>query len=241
MVRSGAERAVLPTRSVSSGFLHCSFALFRAGSAINHTWNAYGYERPDSSNWFAPDGPCPAVVSRRGPTRATLAAVGRAAIRHGLALPGTSPMISGVINEILAHKNPQLWTISPEASVFESIQMMADHNTGALLVLAGDRLVGVISERDYTRKVALKGKSSKETKVGEIVDPSPVSVEPTHTVEHAMKLMTSHRVRHLPVLDAGKLVGIVSIGDLVNWVIQAQTSTIHQLESYITGHYPGSD
>lgn len=150
-------------------------------------------------------------------------------------------MIPGVIIEILAHKNPRLWTISPEASVFEAIQLMAEQNTGALLVLSGERLIGIVSERDYTRKVALKGKNSKETKVREIIDTPPVSVTPSHTVEECMKLMTTKRVRHLPVLDGEKLVGIVSIGDLVNWVINAQSSTINQLESYISGHYPGSD
>lgn len=150
-------------------------------------------------------------------------------------------MISGLIQEVLAHKSPQLWTIAPEAPVFEAIQMMAEHNTGALLVVSGERLVGVLSERDYTRKVALKGKNSKETKVIEILDTAMVTVTPRHTVEDGMKLMTTHRIRHLPVLEEGRLRGIVSIGDLVNWVIGAQTSTIHQLESYISGHYPGSD
>jgi CBS domain-containing protein len=201
-------------------------------------WTSYGYDFPVSSSCFAADGLLHPMVSRRDgfwlPERLE-AGVWR------VWASWQAIMISGLINEILVHKSPQLWTISPEASVFEAIQIMADRNTGALLVMRGERLVGVISERDYTRKVALKGKNSKETKVGDIVDPSPVSVEPTHTVEHAMKLMTSHRVRHLPVLERDKLVGIVSIGDLVNWVIQAQTSTIHQLESYITGHYPGSD
>jgi len=150
-------------------------------------------------------------------------------------------MISGLINEILGHKSPQLWTIGPDASVFEAIQIMAERNTGALLVMDGEHLHGVISERDYTRNVALKGKNSKETKVREIVATPPISVTPAQTVEDCMKLMTTHRVRHLPVLEGDKVVGIVSIGDLVNWVISAQTSTIHQLESYISGHYPGSD
>ncbi len=138
-------------------------------------------------------------------------------------------MIPGVINEILAHKGPQTWTISPDATVFEAIQVMA-----------GEELLGVISERDYTRKVALKGKSSRETKVREILTP-PITATPSHTVEECMKLMTSNRVRHLPILDGSKVVGLVSIGDLVNWIISAQSSTIYQLESYITGHYPGSD
>ena len=150
-------------------------------------------------------------------------------------------MIPGVINEILAHKSSQLWTVPPEATVFDAIQIMAERNVGAVLVMAEDRLIGIATERDYTRKVALKGKSSRDTKVSEIVATPLVTVTPSHTVEECMKLMTTHRVRHLPVLDGNKLAGLVSIGDLVNWIISAQSVTIHQLESYIRGHYPGSD
>lgn len=149
-------------------------------------------------------------------------------------------MIPGVINEILSNKSSQIWSVSPDATVFEAIQLMADKNIGALPVIAENQLVGVVSERDYTRKVALKGKSSKDTKVREILA-TPVTATPSHTVEECMKLMTTNRVRHLPVLDGEKLVGLVSIGDLVNWIITAQSVTINQLESYITGHYPGSD
>jgi len=149
-------------------------------------------------------------------------------------------MIPGIINEILAHKSGPLWDVSPDATVFEAIELMAGKNIGALLVMSDEKLLGVISERDYTRKVALKGKSSKETKVREILAP-PVTATPSHTVEECMKLMTTHRVRHLPVLNGERVVGLVSIGDLVNWIINAQSVTIHQLESYITGHYPGSD
>jgi CBS domain-containing protein len=149
-------------------------------------------------------------------------------------------MIPGIINEILTHKTAQLWSVSPDATVFEAIAMMAEKNIGALPVMAEGKLLGVISERDYTRKVAIKGKSSKETKVREILAP-PITATPSHTVEECMKLMTTHRVRHLPVLDGERVVGLVSIGDLVNWIINAQSATIHQLESYITGHYPGSD
>ena len=149
-------------------------------------------------------------------------------------------MIPGIINEILAGKPAQIWSVSPDATVYEAIEIMADKNIGALPVMSGEKLVGVLSERDYTRKVALKGKSSKETKVCEIIAP-PVTATPSHTVEECMKLMTTHRVRHLPVLDGERVVGLISIGDLVNWIISAQSVTIHQLESYITGHYPGSD
>ena len=149
-------------------------------------------------------------------------------------------MIPGIINEILAHKNSELWSISPDATVFEAIQMMADRTIGALPVIAAGKLLGVVSERDYTRKVALKGKSSKETRVREILA-VPVIASPSDTVEECMKLMTTHRVRHLPILQGDQVIGLVSIGDLVNWIITAQSVTINQLESYITGHYPGAD
>jgi CBS domain-containing protein len=149
-------------------------------------------------------------------------------------------MIHGIINEILAHKPEKLWSIKPEATVFEAIEIMATHNIGALPVLSGGKLLGIISERDYTRKVALKGKSSKETRVREILAP-PVIASPSDTVEECMRLMTTLRVRHLPIVQGDELIGLVSIGDLVNWIINAQTSTIHQLESYISGHYPGAD
>ena len=149
-------------------------------------------------------------------------------------------MIPGIINEILAYKNSELWSISPDATVFEAIQIMADRNIGALPVIAAGKLLGVVSERDYTRKVALKGKSSKETRVREILA-VPVIASPSDTVEECMKLMTTHRVRHLPILQGDQVIGLVSIGDLVNWIITAQSVTINQLESYITGHYPGAD
>ncbi len=145
-------------------------------------------------------------------------------------------MISGTIGEILTRKSEELWRIAPEASVFEAIQLMADKNIGAVLVMRGNELLGVMSERDYTRKVALKGKSSKETRVEEIVAPS-LAVSRSDTVESAMKLMTNHRVRHLPVMEGNCVVGVVSIGDLVNWIISAQDATISQLEGYISGHY----
>jgi CBS domain-containing protein len=144
----------------------------------------------------------------------------------------------GTINEILNQKGGSVWSIAPEAMVFDAIQMMNEKNVGALLVIDKGKLVGIISERDYTRKVALKGKSSKQTPVREILSDHLVHVSPSHTVEECMRLMTDHRIRHLPVLEKDRIIGVVSIGDLVNWIISAQTSTIHQLETYITG-YPG--
>jgi CBS domain-containing protein len=143
---------------------------------------------------------------------------------------------TGTISEILTQKGTQVWTVSPDTMVFDAIQLMADKNIGALLVTEHSKLVGILSERDYTRKVALKGKSSKQTPVREIISGKVISVSPSHTVEDCMRLMTDHRVRHLPILSGDKILGIVSIGDLVNWIISAQTTTIHQLQTYITGY-----
>ncbi len=145
---------------------------------------------------------------------------------------------NGSISEILNTKGTQAWSISPDATVYDAIELMAEKNVGALLVTEGDQLVGIISERDYTRKVALKGKSSKQTAVREILSGQVIQVTPDHSVEDCMRLMTEHRIRHLPVLEGGKIAGVVSIGDLVNWIISAQSSTIHQLQTYISG-YPG--
>jgi CBS domain-containing protein len=142
---------------------------------------------------------------------------------------------NGTISEILHHKGGQVWSISPETMVFDAIQLMADRNIGALLVTQADKLVGILTERDYTRKVALKGKSSKQTPVKEILSGQVIHVNPDHTVEDCMRIMTEHRVRHLPVLDADRIVGVVSIGDLVNWIITAQSSTINLLQTYISG------
>jgi len=143
---------------------------------------------------------------------------------------------TGTIHEILNHKGTAVWTVSPDATVFEAIQMMADKNIGALLVTDKEKLLGIISERDYTRKVALKGKTSKELKVREILSERVTHVSPAHSIEECMRLMTEHRVRHLPVLEGDKIKGVVSIGDLVNWIISAQSTTIRQLETYISGY-----
>lgn len=142
---------------------------------------------------------------------------------------------SGSIGDILKHKGPQVWSIEPGATVLEAIRQMSERNIGALLVMQGDALVGIISERDYTRKVALKGKSSKETLVSEILSGQVVHVTPAHSVDECLRLMTDRHFRHLPVLENHKVVGLVSIGDLVNWVITQQSQTIQQLQTYITG------
>jgi CBS domain-containing protein len=142
------------------------------------------------------------------------------------------------VREILAQKGREVWAISPEASVFDAIATMSDRYVGALIVLADGNLVGVISERDYARKVILQGKSSRETKVREIMTTPVIYVTPNKTVDECMRLMTHHRIRHLPVLEDGRVVGVISIGDLVRWTISAQKATIHHLENYIVGKYP---
>jgi CBS domain-containing protein len=142
---------------------------------------------------------------------------------------------TGTIHEILNQKGSQAWSIGPEATVFEAIGLMAEKNIGALLVVRQDRLIGILSERDYTRKIALQGKSSKQTKVKEIISNRVISATPSHTVEDCMRLMTEHRIRHLPVLEGDQILGVISIGDLVNWIISAQTTTIQQLQTYIAG------
>ncbi|MCF7765930.1 MAG: CBS domain-containing protein [Verrucomicrobia bacterium] len=146
-------------------------------------------------------------------------------------------MISGTIDSILKAKVSPLWSVSPETTVFDAITLMAEKNIGSLLVTADDKLIGIVSERDYTRKVALKGKSSKTIAVREIVSTPVVTVGPGHTVEECLRLMTERRVRHLPVLEGDKILGVVSIGDLVNWVISAQNVALEQMENYIAGNY----
>lgn len=139
------------------------------------------------------------------------------------------------IREILNQKGNAVWSITPETTVLDAIKMMADKNVGALLVTKDNRLVGVLSERDYTRNVVLKGRTSKDTTVREIISGRVVSVSADHTVQECMRLMTEHRIRHLPVVEGSKILGVISIGDLVNSIISAQNSAIEQLETYITG------
>jgi CBS domain-containing protein len=143
--------------------------------------------------------------------------------------------IPGTISGILARKGSTVWSIAPTAMVFDAIALMADKNIGALPVLENDRLIGIISERDYTRKVILKGKSSQETRVEEIMTQDLVTADPTDTVVDCMRVMTEERVRHLPVIKGAKMVGVLSIGDLVKCLISAQGETIDNLEQYLTG------
>jgi CBS domain-containing protein len=142
------------------------------------------------------------------------------------------------ISSILTQKTSALWSIAPEATVFEAIKLMAEKNIGSLLVMSGDRLAGLFTERDYTRKVALQGKTSKETRVWEIIPREVVTVSPDDSVEECMRLMTEKRVRHIPVVEGATVVGLVSIGDLVNWIISTQNAHIEQMEQYISGSVP---
>jgi len=145
--------------------------------------------------------------------------------------------VSGLISQIIAGKGKDVWSISPDVTVYEAIEMMAEKKAGALPVMQGRKLVGMISERDYTRKVILQGKASKKTAVKEIMSVEPDTLKPGDTVDTALRIMTDKRVRHLPVINHGWVVGIVSIGDLVKWVISAQQSQIQEMESYISGGY----
>ncbi|PCI77149.1 MAG: histidine kinase [SAR86 cluster bacterium] len=138
------------------------------------------------------------------------------------------------LQQILNQKeSDDIWSVPPTNTVFEAIQVMADKRAGALLVMDGAKLEGIISERDYAREVILKGRSSKKTLVGEIMSSNVITVAPTDSVQNALEVMTQHRIRHLPIVDDAAVVGVVSIGDLVKDVISEQQTTIEQLESYI--------
>jgi CBS domain-containing protein len=143
--------------------------------------------------------------------------------------------MSDTVGSILRYKGHHVWSVNPEESVFQAISLMADKGIGSLVVMADDRLVGIISERDYARKVVLQGKSSKETKVKDIMTSPVFSVGPNHTVDDCMRIVTTKRIRHLPVVEGETVIGVVSIGDLVRRVIATQGETIQYLQEYIVG------
>ncbi|MEN9576119.1 MAG: hypothetical protein RL514_3974 [Verrucomicrobiota bacterium] len=148
--------------------------------------------------------------------------------------------ITDSVATILQHKGqPAVHAVAPDTTVFDAIKLMADCNIGCVLVMEGGVLLGILSERDYTRKVVLQGRSSKTTTVREIMTTEVICVTPQHGVEDTLRIVTEKRVRHLPVKDGDRISGLISIGDLVKWVINAQRSALSQLEAYVAGGYPG--
>jgi CBS domain-containing protein len=141
----------------------------------------------------------------------------------------------GTVRDTLRSKGPEVWSMAPDATVYDALKLMADKNIGAVLVMDANRIVGILSERDYARKVILHGKSSKDTPIREIMTQRVVYVRPEQTAEECMALMTDKRVRHLPVLEDDQVVGVISIGDVVKNIISEQEFIIEQLERYISG------
>jgi CBS domain-containing protein len=147
--------------------------------------------------------------------------------------------VSGNISSVLGQKSREVFSVTPETCVDDAVKMMDEKNVGALLVMKGSKLVGMLSERDYARKVMLRGKKSAETKVSDIMSTNLTVTHPNEGVEECLRVMTDKRIRHLPVLEADKVIGVISIGDLVKHVISCQSATIAHLESYISGGYSG--
>lgn len=146
--------------------------------------------------------------------------------------------LDDTVRAILDHKGIGICSVQPETPVYAALEIMSDRDIGALLVVEDDELLGLFSERDYARKVILYGKTSKDTPVHEVMSERPVTVHPGQTVDDCMRFMTECRVRYLPVVDRGAILGVLSIGDLVNWTIRRQEEEIHHLHHYIAGSYP---
>lgn len=146
--------------------------------------------------------------------------------------------VSGTIEKILCQKSDEIWSVSPDATVYDAIALMAEKNVGALLVMEDGRLAGIVSERDYSRKVMLRGKTSRNSIVREIMTTELTTAHPRETVEECLRFMTEKRIRHLPVVADGSLRGVISIGDLVKEVISTQSAALEQLRDYISGGYP---
>jgi CBS domain-containing protein len=144
-------------------------------------------------------------------------------------------MIMTTVRSVLQTKDNNIWFIAPDALVFDALKIMADKNIGALLVMQKEKVVGIFSERDYARKIALKGESSHTTVIKDVMTSGVLSVNPEQSIDECMALMTNKHVRHLPVLENGHLIGLVSIGDVVKAIISEHEYTIKQLENYITG------
>ncbi len=141
----------------------------------------------------------------------------------------------GKVRNILESKGNSIFSVEPSTIVYHAIELMAQKNIGGLLICEGGKLVGIFTERDYARKLILKGKSSKETPIGELMTKNPFTVSPDSSIEECMQLMSNRRIRHLPVIDNGNVIGVISIGDVVRFIIEEQKSIIAHLESYIAG------
>lgn len=147
--------------------------------------------------------------------------------------------IQGTAGDILQSKGAEVWTTTPQSTVYEAVRLMGEKDIGAIVAVENGVVVGVFSERDYSRKVVLQGRTSRDTLVGEILVRPAVTIRRVDSIENCMEIMTSRRIRHLPVVEEGQLLGLISIGDLVRWVMLAQRQTIQQLHGYISGEYPG--
>ena len=141
------------------------------------------------------------------------------------------------IRQLLEAKGKDIWSISPHVTVFKALRIMAEKDIGALLVIDNQKLVGIFSERDYAQKVILKGKSSKETNIGDLMTKEVIYIEPNNTLHECMAVMTANHIRHMPVLENNQLIGIVTLGDVVKQIISDQEFTIRELEKYISGGY----